>query len=185
MLHLFLWYSEVFFACRALSRRNHDHHTASRPWDKERDGFVLSEGAGVLVMESLDHAMKRGAPILAEYLGGSVNCDAYHITNPLPDGFSVSSCIQNSLVDAGVSVEEVNYINAHATSTVVGDLAEVNALKKVFKNTEGIKINATKSIIGHSMGASGGLEAIATIKAIQTGWLHPTINQFVCACSLY
>lgn len=167
-----------FFACRALSRRNHDHHTASRPWDKERDGFVLSEGAGVLVMESLDHAMKRGAPILAEYLGGSVNCDAYHITNPLPDGFSVSSCIQNSLVDAGVSVEEVNYINAHATSTVVGDLAEVNALKKVFKNTEGIKINATKSIIGHSMGASGGLEAIATIKAIQTGWLHPTINQF-------
>uniref|UniRef100_A0A9R1XW03 beta-ketoacyl-[acyl-carrier-protein] synthase I n=1 Tax=Lactuca sativa TaxID=4236 RepID=A0A9R1XW03_LACSA len=136
-----------FFACRALSRRNHDHHTASRPWDKERDGFVLSEGAGVLVMESLDHAMKRGAPILAEYLGGSVNCDAYHITNPLPDGFSVSSCIQNSLVDAGVSVEE--------------------------------------SIIGHSMGASGGLEAIATIKAIQTGWLHPTINQFVCACSLY
>ncbi|KAL7616711.1 hypothetical protein Lser_V15G03434 [Lactuca serriola] len=156
----------------------HDHHTASRPWDKERDGFVLSEGAGVLVMESLDHAMRRGAPILAEYLGGSVNCDAYHITNPLPDGFSVSSCIQNSLVDAGVSVEEVNYINAHATSTVVGDLAEVNALKKVFKNTEGIKINATKSIIGHSMGASGGLEAIATIKAIQTGWLHPTINQF-------
>ncbi|CAH1440805.1 unnamed protein product [Lactuca virosa] len=167
-----------FVACSALSRRNHDHQTASRPWDKQRDGFVMSEGAGVLVMESLEHAMKRGAPILAEYLGGAVNCDAYHITNPRPDGFSVSSCIQSSLVDAGVSAEEVNYINAHATSTLIGDIAEVNALKKVFKNTKGIKMNATKSMIGHSMGASGGLEAIATIKAIQTGWLHPTINQF-------
>ncbi|KAL7616717.1 hypothetical protein Lser_V15G03432 [Lactuca serriola] len=167
-----------FVACRALSRRNHDPQRASRPWDKERDGFVLSEGAGVLVMESLDHAMRRGAPILAEYLGGAVNCDAYHITNPRPDGFSVSSCIKRSLIDAGVSAEEVNYINAHATSTLIGDLAEVNALKKVFTNTKGIKMNATKSMIGHSMGASGGLEAIATIKAIQTGWLHPTINQF-------
>ncbi|CAI9269463.1 unnamed protein product [Lactuca saligna] len=167
-----------FVACRALSQRNHDPQTASRPWDKERDGFVLSEGAGVLVMESLEHAMKRDAPILAEYLGGAVNCDAYHITNPRFDGLCVSSCIRSCLVDAGVSAEEVNYINAHATSTVIGDMAEVNALKKVFKNTEGIKINATKSMIGHCMGAAGGLEAIATIKAIQTGWLHPTINQF-------
>ncbi|KAK9074353.1 hypothetical protein SSX86_006951 [Deinandra increscens subsp. villosa] len=167
-----------FVACRALSQRNDDPQTASRPWDKDRDGFVMGEGAGVLVMESLEHAMKRGAPILAEYLGGAVNCDAYHMTDPRSDGLGVSSCIQSSLVDAGVSPEEVNYINAHATSTLVGDLAEVNAVKKVFKSTEGIKMNSTKSMIGHCLGAAGGLEAIATIKAIQTGWLHPTINQF-------
>ncbi|GKD74149.1 3-oxoacyl-[acyl-carrier-protein] synthase I, chloroplastic [Tanacetum coccineum] len=166
-----------FAACRALSRRNDDPHTACRPWDKNRDGFVMGEGAGVLVMESLEHAMKRDAPILAEYLGGAINNDAYHITNPRSDGLHLSSCIQSSLVDAGVSVEEVNYINAHATSTQIGDLAEVNALNKVFKKIEGIKMNATKSMIGHCMGAAGGLEAIATIKAIETGWLHPTINQ--------
>ncbi|EPS68881.1 hypothetical protein M569_05881, partial [Genlisea aurea] len=168
-----------FVACRALSQRNDDPRTASRPWDKERDGFVMGEGSGVLVMESLEHAMKRGAPIIAEYLGGAVSCDAYHMTDPRADGLGVSSCIQNALEDAGVSAEEVNYINAHATSTVVGDLAEINAIKKVFKDTSGIKINATKSMIGHCLGAAGGLEAIATIKAITTGWLHPTINQFV------
>ncbi|KAJ9558241.1 hypothetical protein OSB04_012855 [Centaurea solstitialis] len=165
-------------ASGALSTRNDDPKTASRPWDKDRDGFVMGEGAGVLVMESLEHAMKRDAPILAEYLGGAVNCDAHHITNPRSDGLCVSSCIQRSLDNAGVSVEEVNYINGHATSTIIGDLAELNALKKVFKNTTEIKMNATKSMIGHCMGAAGGLEAIATIKAIQTGWLHPTINQF-------
>lgn len=167
-----------FVACRALSQRNDDPQTASRPWDQDRDGFVMGEGAGVLVMESLEHAMKRDAPILAEYLGGAINCDAYHMTDPRSDGLGVSSCIQSSLQDAGVSAEEVNYINAHATSTLVGDLAEVNAVKKVFKNTDGIKMNATKSMIGHCLGAAGGLEAIATVKAIQTGWLHPSINQF-------
>ncbi|GJS35161.1 3-oxoacyl-[acyl-carrier-protein] synthase 2 [Tanacetum coccineum] len=167
-----------FAASKALSRRNHDPQTASRPWDKERDGFVMGEGAGVLVMESLEHAMKRGAPILAEYVGGAINSDAYHITIPRSDGLNLSACVQSCLVDANVSAEEVNYINAHATSTPIGDLAEVKALKKVFRNTNGIKMNATKSMIGHSMGAAGGLEAIATIKSIQTGWLHPTINQF-------
>ncbi|XP_031254499.1 3-oxoacyl-[acyl-carrier-protein] synthase I, chloroplastic-like [Pistacia vera] len=167
-----------FVACRALSQRNDDPQTASRPWDKERDGFVMGEGAGVLIMESLEHAMKRGAPIIAEYLGGAVNCDAYHMTDPRSDGLGVSTCIQSSLEDAGVSPEEVNYINAHATSTPVGDLAEINAIKKVFKSTSEIKINATKSMIGHCLGAAGGLEAIATVKAITTGWLHPTINQF-------
>ncbi|XP_054778715.1 3-oxoacyl-[acyl-carrier-protein] synthase I, chloroplastic [Prosopis cineraria] len=167
-----------FVACRALSQRNDDPKTASRPWDKERDGFVMGEGAGILVMESLEHAMKRGAPIIAEYLGGAVNCDAHHMTDPRADGLGVSSCIQSSLEDAGVSPEEVNYINAHATSTLAGDLAEINAIKKVFKNTSEIKINATKSMIGHCLGAAGGLEAIATVKAITTGWLHPTINQF-------
>ncbi|GMN43295.1 hypothetical protein TIFTF001_012499 [Ficus carica] len=179
-----------FVACRALSQRNDDPKTASRPWDKDRDGFVMGEGAGVLVMESLEHAMKRGAPIIAEYLGGAVNCDAYHMTDPRADGLGVSSCIESSLEDAGVSPEEINYINAHATSTLAGDLAEINAIKKVFKNTSDIKINATKAIspsfpllfcasmIGHCLGAAGGLEAIATVKAITTGWLHPTINQF-------
>nr|GEX95606.1 ribonuclease H-like domain, reverse transcriptase, RNA-dependent DNA polymerase [Tanacetum cinerariifolium] len=130
------------------------------------------------VMESLEHTMKRGAPILVEYLGGAINCDAYHMTDPRSDGLGVSSCIQSCLEDVGISVEEVNYINAHATSTLVGDLAEVNAVKKGFKKTEGIKMNATKSMIGHCVGAAGGLEAIATVKAIQTGWLHPSINQF-------
>ncbi|KAK1412166.1 hypothetical protein QVD17_33184 [Tagetes erecta] len=154
-----------FVMCRALSQRNGDPETASRPWDKDRDGFVMGEGAGVLVMESLEHAMKRGAPIIAEYLGGAVNCDAYHTTNPRSDGLVNSYCIQSSLEDAGVSSEEVNYINAHATSTLVGDRAEVNAIKK--------------SMIGHCQGAAGALEAIATVKVIQTGWLHPTINQFL------
>ncbi|KAJ8768542.1 hypothetical protein K2173_022648 [Erythroxylum novogranatense] len=166
-----------FIACRALSQRNDEPKRASRPWDKDRDGFVMGEGAGVLIMESLEHAMKRGAVIIAEYLGGSVTCDAHHMTDPRSDGLGVSSCIAKSLEDAKVSPEEVNYINAHATSTLAGDLAEVNAIKNVFKDTSEIKMNATKSMIGHGLGAAGGLEAIATIKAITTGWLHPTINQ--------
>uniref|UniRef100_A0A0E0D771 3-oxoacyl-[acyl-carrier-protein] synthase n=3 Tax=Oryza TaxID=4527 RepID=A0A0E0D771_9ORYZ len=167
-----------FVACRALSQRNDDPKTASRPWDQDRDGFVMGEGAGVLVMESLEHAMKRDAPIIAEYLGGAVNCDAYHMTDPRSDGLGVSSCIKQSLADAGVAPEEVNYINAHATSTLAGDLAEVNAIRQVFKDPSEIKINATKSMIGHCLGAAGGLEAIATVKAITTGWVHPSINQF-------
>ncbi|KAI5063532.1 hypothetical protein GOP47_0022079 [Adiantum capillus-veneris] len=167
-----------FIACRALSSRNDSPKTASRPWDKDREGFVMGEGAGLLVMESLEHAIRRGAPIIAEYLGGAVTCDAHHMTDPRGDGLGVSSCIEKSLDDAGISPEEVNYINCHATSTLAGDLAEVNALKKVFKETADIKINGTKSMIGHCLGAAGGIEAIATIKAITTGWLHPTINQF-------
>ncbi|CAK9189375.1 unnamed protein product [Sphagnum troendelagicum] len=167
-----------FVACRSLSRRNDAPQTASRPWDKDRDGFVMGEGAGVLIMESLEHALKRSAPILAEYLGGAVTCDAHHITDPQIDGLGLSSCIEKSLESAGVSPEEVNYINAYATSTILDDLAEVNAIKRVFKNTSEIKVNGTKSIIGHCLAAAGAFEAIATVKAIQTGWLHPTINQF-------
>ncbi|KAI3827038.1 hypothetical protein L1987_01100 [Smallanthus sonchifolius] len=167
-----------FVPTNALSERNSDPQTASRPWDQGRNGFVMGEGAGVLVMESLEHAMKRDAPIIAEFLGGAINCDAYHITNPRHDAIGITSCIQSCLLNAGVSVEEVNYINAHATSTPAGDLAEITALKKVFKKISGIKMNATKSMIGHPLAAAGGMEAIATIKAIQTGWLHPTINQF-------
>lgn len=167
-----------FVACRALSQRNTDPHKASRPWDKGRDGFVMGEGSGILVMESLEHAMKRGANVIAEYLGGAITCDAHHVTDPRLDGLGIISCITKSLEDAGVSPEEVNYVNAHATSTPAGDLAEVNAVKKVFKDTSEIKMNATKSMIGHCLGAAGGLEAIATIKAITTGWVHPTINQY-------
>ncbi|KAL7150481.1 hypothetical protein ABFS83_05G114900 [Erythranthe nasuta] len=167
-----------FIACRALSQRNDEPHKASRPWDKNRDGFVIGEGAGVLIMESLEHAMKRGASIVAEFLGGAATCDAHHLTTPRLDGLGVSSCITKALYDSGVSPEEVNYVNAHATSTPAGDLAEINAIKNVFKNTSEIKMNGTKSMTGHGLGAAGGLEAIATIKAINTGWLHPTINQY-------
>ncbi|KAM7257057.1 hypothetical protein ACFE04_012798 [Oxalis oulophora] len=167
-----------FIACRALSTRNDEPTKASRPWDRDRDGFVMGEGSAVLIMESLDHAMRRGSKIYAEYLGGANNCDAHHLTEPRSDGSVVGSCIAKSLEDAGVSPEEVNYINAHGTSTPAGDLAEVRAIRKVFKNTSEIKMNGTKSMIGHALGASGGFEAIATIKAINTGWLHPTINQY-------
>ncbi|KAK9292149.1 hypothetical protein L1049_020108 [Liquidambar formosana] len=167
-----------FIACQALSKRNDEPQKASRPWDKERDGSVLGEGSGVLIMESLEHARKRGAKIIAEYLGGAITCDAYHVTTPHPDGLGLSTCITRSLEDAGISPEEVNYVNANAPSTLVGDISEVNAIKKVFKDTSEMKMNATKSMIGHGLAAAGGLEAIATIKAITTGWLHPTINQY-------
>ena len=166
-----------FVACKALSTRNEAPQKASRPWDKNRDGFVMGEGAGVLVLESLEHAIERGAPILAEYLGGGVTCDAYHMTDPRADGLGVGQCIEDALKDAGVAKESVNYINAHATSTLVGDVAEIEAIKKVFgPHCRKLKINSTKSMIGHCLGAAGGVEAIATIKAIMTGKLHPTIN---------
>jgi 3-oxoacyl-[acyl-carrier-protein] synthase II len=166
-----------FCAVKALSQRNDAPTKASRPFDRDRDGFVMGEGAGVLILESLEHALARGAPIYAEYLGGGISCDAYHITDPRQDGEGVAICIQNALNDAGVSADKVNYINAHATSTPVGDLAEVNAVKKVFvKDRSKISMNSTKSMIGHCLGAAGGLEAIATIKAITDGIVHPTIN---------
>lgn len=166
-----------FVACKALSERNDDPQKASRPWDKKRDGFVMGEGAGVLLLESLEHAMARGAPILAEYLGGGITCDAHHMTDPRADGLGVGICIENAIKDAGISKEQINYINAHATSTLAGDLCEVRAIKQVFgPHVANIKMNATKSMIGHCLGAAGGIEAIATIKAIETGMLHPSIN---------
>lgn len=166
-----------FVAIRALSTRNEEPEKASRPWDQGRDGFVMGEGAGVLVLESLEHALARGAPIYAEYLGGAVNCDANHMTDPRPDGSVVGRCMEQALRDAGVAKERVNYINAHATSTLAGDLCEIHAIRNLFgSHAQNIKINATKSMIGHCLGAAGGLEAVATIKAIQTGMLHPTIN---------
>ena len=166
-----------FVACRALSENNDHPQEASRPWDKQRDGFVMGEGAGVLLLESLEHALARGAPILAEYLGGGITCDAHHMTDPRADGLGVSLCIEHAIKDAGILKEQINYINAHATSTLAGDLCEIRAVKSVFgPHVANIKMNATKSMIGHCLGAAGGIEAIATIKAIETGMLHPTIN---------
>lgn len=166
-----------FIACRALSSRNDDPEGASRPWDKTRDGFVMGEGAGMVVLESLEHALERGAPILAEYLGGAQSSDAHHMTEPRQDGSGVRLCIETALHEANVAKERVNYINAHATSTPAGDLAEFRAVRSVFDgDVSHIKMNATKSMIGHALGAAGGLEAVATIKAIQTGKVHPTIN---------
>ena len=166
-----------FVAIKSMSTRNEEPGKASRPWDSGRDGFVMGEGAGVLLLESLEHAQARGAPIYAEYLGGSVNCDAHHITDPRQDGLGVALCMEGAIRAAGISKESINYINAHATSTPAGDLCELEAIRKVFgPHASKIKINGTKSMIGHTLGAAGGLEAVATIQAIRTGMLHPTIN---------
>jgi 3-oxoacyl-[acyl-carrier-protein] synthase II len=166
-----------FVACKALSTRNEDPTKASRPWDQARDGFVMGEGSGVLLLEDLEHALKRGAPIYAEYLGGATTCDAHHMTDPREDGQGVALCVERALEQAAVPKERVNYINAHATSTLAGDMCEVQAMRSVFgPHMKNVKMNGTKSMIGHCLGAAGGLEAVATIKAIQTGMLHPTIN---------
>ncbi|GAB4228215.1 MAG: beta-ketoacyl-ACP synthase II [Chlamydiales bacterium] len=165
-----------FCAIKALSQQNEKPEVASRPWDKSRDGFVLGEGAGFLVLESLEHALNRGATIYAEYLGGALTCDAHHITEPAADGSGVGLAVQGALRDANIEASRVNYINAHATSTLAGDMAEIEALKKVIPSPDKVVINATKSLIGHSLGAAGGFEAIATVKAIQTGKIHPTLN---------
>jgi 3-oxoacyl-[acyl-carrier-protein] synthase II len=165
-----------FCACRALSTRNDDPEKAARPWDKDRDGFVMGEGAGVFVLESLEHAKARGAPIYAEILGGAFSCDAHHMTMPREDGEGIALCIEKALKDAGVSPGDVNYINAHATCTPLGDMAEVNAAKKIFKNPSKISMNATKSMIGHALGAAGGLEGVATVMQMKRGRIHPTIN---------
>ncbi|XP_050216894.1 3-oxoacyl-[acyl-carrier-protein] synthase II, chloroplastic [Mercurialis annua] len=165
-----------FVACRALSQRNDDPTKASRPWDMNRDGFVMGEGAGVLLLEELEHAKKRGATIYAEFLGGSFTCDAYHMTEPRPDGAGVILCIEKALAQAGVSKEDINYINAHATSTPAGDLKEYEALMHCFGQNPDLRVNSTKSMIGHLLGAAGAVEAIATVQAIRTGWVHPNIN---------
>ena len=166
-----------FVVMKALSERNDSCEEASRPWDKSRDGFVVGEGSGVLILEELEHAKKRGAPILGEYLGGAVSCDAYHLTRPLEDGSGVVNCIESALKDGNVEKTDVNYINAHATSTPAGDLCELRGYRETFgEHSKNIKINATKSMTGHCLGAAAGIEAIAVIKAINTSKLHPTIN---------
>ncbi|KAK8279181.1 hypothetical protein V6Z11_D09G093800 [Gossypium hirsutum] len=163
-----------FASCKALSKRDCDPTKASCPWDTNRDGIVLGDGAGVLLLEELEHAKRRGARIYAEFLGGSSSADAYHLTRPHPDG--IVGCIEKALAKAGVAREDVNYINAHAPSTQVGDLIEFAALVRCFGNNMELRINSTKSMTGHLAGATGAVDAIATIKAIQIGWVHPNIN---------
>jgi 3-oxoacyl-[acyl-carrier-protein] synthase II len=165
-----------FCACKALSQRNDAPDKASRPWDRNRDGFVMGEGAGIIILESLEHAEARGAPIFAEYLGHGLSCDAHHITEPRADGMGVATCIKNALKDAGLKQEDVQYVNAHATSTPAGDMAEIRAMKQVFSNPSKVVINGTKSMIGHCLGAAAGIEAVATIKAVMEDVIHPTIN---------
>ena len=165
-----------FSAVKALSKRNDDPQAASRPWDKGRDGFIMGEGAGVLVLESLEHALGRGATPIAEVLGGSYSCDAHHMTEPHPDGAGVALAIIRALKDSGVDAKDVNYVNAHATSTPAGDMAELRVLQDMFGKNETFKINSTKGMIGHLLGAASAVEAVACIKAIQLGEVHPNIN---------
>ena len=165
-----------FVASKALSTRNEEPMKASRPWDKQRDGFVIGEGAAALIMESYEHAKMRKAPILAEFMGGAMNCDAWHMTDPKEDGSRVADCIRLALHHADISATDINYINAHATSTLAGDLCELRAMHNVFAKNCDLKINATKSLTGHCLGAAGAIEAVACIKAILTNKLHPTIN---------
>jgi 3-oxoacyl-[acyl-carrier-protein] synthase II len=168
-----------FAAARALSTRNEDPETASRPWDKERDGFVLSDGAGVLVLEELAHAKRRGAHIYAELAGFGMNADAYHMTQPPKDGKGAAQCMAKALDDAGMSPEMVDYINAHGTSTPAGDCAETLAIKSVLgSHAKEVVVSSTKSMTGHLLGAAGGLEAIFSILAIRDQVVPPTINLF-------
>ncbi|XP_071901287.1 3-oxoacyl-[acyl-carrier-protein] synthase II, chloroplastic-like isoform X1 [Coffea arabica] len=165
-----------FVACRALSQKNGDPTRASRPWDVDRDGFVMGEGAGVLLLEELEHAKRRDAKIYAEFLGGSFTCDAYHMIEPHPEGAGIVLCIEKALAQSGVAREDINYINAHATSTPAGDLKEFEAIMRCIGQNPELKMNSTKSMVGHLLGAAGAVEAVATVKAIQTGWIHPNIN---------
>jgi 3-oxoacyl-[acyl-carrier-protein] synthase II len=166
-----------FAAIKAISHRNEDCQRASRPWDITRDGFVIGEGAGVIVLESLEHALARGVPIIGEYMGGYVASDGYHMTEPLPCGTGVAYCMEKAIDDAGIKKDDINYINAHATSTPVGDLCEIRAIKKVFSSSiAGKMVNGTKSMIGHALGAAAGLEIVATLMAIKRKKVHPTIN---------
>ncbi|XP_057505221.1 3-oxoacyl-[acyl-carrier-protein] synthase II, chloroplastic-like [Actinidia eriantha] len=165
-----------FVACGALSQRNTNPTKASRPWDINRDGFVMGEGAGVLLLEELEHAKKRGANIYAEFLGGSSSFDAYHMIESHPDGTGIFLCMEKALAQSGVGREDVNYVNAHATSTPTGDLKEYQAIIQCFGRNPVLRVNSSKSMTGHLLGAAGAVEAVATIKAIQTGWLHPNIN---------
>ena len=168
-----------FNALHALSTRNDDPETASRPFDKDRDGFVLGEGAGGLVLETLEHAQQRGATIYREIAGGGLSADAYHMTAPHPDGDGATLVMENALKDAGISASEVDAVNMHGTSTPLGDVAESNALKKVFgDHLYKMNINSTKSMTGHLLGAAGAIEAISTILSIQNNIVPPTINHF-------
>jgi 3-oxoacyl-[acyl-carrier-protein] synthase II len=166
-----------FAAARALSTRNDDPAAASRPWDIDRDGFVLGDGAGVLVLEEYEMARKRGANIYAEVAGFGLNSDAYHMTQPVADGSGAARCMQMALNDAGLNATDVDYVNAHGTSTPAGDIAETNAIKTAFGSHAGkLAVSSTKSMIGHLLGAAGGVEAVFSVMAIRDGVAPPTIN---------
>jgi 3-oxoacyl-[acyl-carrier-protein] synthase II len=156
---------------------NEEPERASRPFDSRRDGFIMGEGSGILVLETLEHALERGAPILCEVAGHAATCDAYHITSPDPDGRGLQACIRNCLKDAGLATGDVDYINAHGTSTPYNDKTESVAIKAVFGEAAyGLKISSTKSMTGHLLGAAGGIEAVACIETIRKGQIPPTIN---------
>lgn len=166
-----------FAQARALSRRNDEPQRASRPWDRDRDGFVLGDGAGVVVLEELEHARRRGASIYAELIGFGMSGDAYHMTQPPENGEGAARCMQNALADARLAPEQVDYINAHGTSTPVGDIAETRAVKTVFGAAAyRTAISSTKSMTGHLLGAAGGIEAIFSILALRDQVVPPTIN---------
>ncbi len=166
-----------FCAARAMSTRNNEPEKASRPWDKDRDGFVMGEGAGVIVLEEYERAVKRGARIYAEIVGYGMSADAYHITQPEEQGKGATLAMNLALKDAGVAPSAVDYINAHGTSTPLGDIAETKAVKATFgDHAKKLVISSTKSLVGHLLGASGGVEAVACLKTIQQGIIHPTAN---------
>ncbi|CAN5739738.1 beta-ketoacyl-ACP synthase II [soil metagenome] len=168
-----------FCSARALSTRNDDPETASRPWDRDRDGFVLSDGAGVIVLEEYAHAKRRGARVYAEVTGYGINADAYHMTAPSPGGQGAARCMQRALRDAAIDANEIDYINAHGTSTPAGDKAETDAVKLVFKDhAYKLAVSSTKSMVGHMLGAAGGVEAIFSILALRDQVAPPTINLF-------
>ena len=168
-----------FNALMALSTRNDSPETASRPFDKDRDGFVLGEGAGSIILEEYEHAVKRGATIYAELAGAGLSADAYHMTAPHPEGIGAYMVMKSCLEDAGVKPEEVNHINMHGTSTPLGDIAESGAIVKLFgEHAYNIQINSTKSMTGHLLGAAGVIEAIAALHTIIEGAVPPTINHF-------
>ncbi|MBX7142784.1 MAG: beta-ketoacyl-[acyl-carrier-protein] synthase II, partial [Chitinophagales bacterium] len=168
-----------FSSMKALSERNDSPETASRPYDKDRDGFVMGEGSGALVFEELEHAKARGAKIYCEVAGGGMSGDAYHISAPHPEGIGVIQVMNESLRDAGLKAEDIDYINTHGTSTPLGDVAELKAISKVFgEHAHKLSISSTKSMTGHMLGAAGAGEAIACIGAMQRGFIPPTINHF-------
>ncbi len=167
----------AFASMKALSERNDDPPRASRPFDRDRDGFVMGEGAGILVFEELEHARRRGAPLLAEVLGFGMSADASHLTQPDEMGRGAAAAMRAAITDAGLSPEKIDYVNAHGTATPLGDLAETMAIKSVFGvHASRLHISSTKSSIGHLLGASGGVELVATVMAIQRGVVPPTIN---------
>ncbi|MBI3873397.1 MAG: beta-ketoacyl-ACP synthase II [candidate division Zixibacteria bacterium] len=166
-----------FCSARAMSTRNDEPERASRPFDADRDGFVMGEGAGILVLESLEHARKRGATILAEILGTGMSADAYHITAPAPQGEGAARAMKSALADAEIKPDAVDYINTHGTSTDLGDVCETEAIRSVFgAHADRLVTNSTKSMIGHLLGAAGGVELIACVKSIRSGKIHPTTN---------